>query len=80
MEEHWQTLSDSFTQERQDSQNRDDGDVEAALEQGEVIEAEYRAPYLAHAPLEPINATVLVSEARVDVWTGTQLPRFVQKM
>ena len=79
MEEHWQTLSDSFTQERQDSQNRDDGDVEAALEQGEVIEAEYRAPYLAHAPLEPINATVLVSEARVDVWTGTQLPRFVQK-
>ncbi|MEL7098885.1 MAG: molybdopterin cofactor-binding domain-containing protein [Pseudomonadota bacterium] len=75
---HWQVLSESFTEDRLDSRNRDDGDIAAALEGAEVIEAEYRAPYLAHAPLEPINATVRVTEERVDVWTGTQIPRFLQ--
>tara|TARA_B110000027_G_C16010380_1_gene251693 strand:+ start:397 stop:669 length:273 start_codon:yes stop_codon:yes gene_type:complete len=48
------------------------------MDGADVIEAEYRAPYLAHAPLEPISAVVEVSEDRVDVWTGTQIPRFVQ--
>ncbi|MEM8577246.1 MAG: molybdopterin cofactor-binding domain-containing protein [Pseudomonadota bacterium] len=75
---HWQVLSDSFVEDRLDSRNRDEGDVAAALEGAEVIEAEYRAPYLAHSPLEPINATVRVTEDRVDVWTGTQIPRFLQ--
>jgi isoquinoline 1-oxidoreductase beta subunit len=76
--DHWQTLEDSFTAEAQDSQFKDEGDVDAALGGPEVIEAEYRAPYLAHAPLEPVNATVRVSDDRADVWTGTQIPRFVQ--
>ncbi|MEO0390307.1 MAG: molybdopterin cofactor-binding domain-containing protein, partial [Pseudomonadota bacterium] len=75
---HWQVLSDSFVEDRRDSRNRDDGDVDAALDGADVITAEYRAPYLAHAPLEPINATVRVTEDRVDVWTGTQIPRFLQ--
>ncbi|MEO0938043.1 MAG: molybdopterin cofactor-binding domain-containing protein [Pseudomonadota bacterium] len=77
-EGHWQILSDSFIEDRLDSRYRDDGDVETALQGESVIEAEYRAPYLAHSPLEPINATVLVTEERVDVWTGTQIPRFLQ--
>ncbi|MEM8653150.1 MAG: molybdopterin cofactor-binding domain-containing protein [Pseudomonadota bacterium] len=76
--EHWQALADSFNADRQDSQFRDDGDVEAALDGAEVITAEYRAPYLAHAPLEPISAVVQVTDDRADVWTGTQIPRFVQ--
>ena len=75
---HWDVLSGSFTPDHQDSQNRNDGDVESALSSGDVIESEYRAPYLAHAPLEPISAVVLVADDRVDVWTGTQIPRFVQ--
>ncbi|WP_372615021.1 xanthine dehydrogenase family protein molybdopterin-binding subunit [Aquicoccus sp.] len=75
--EHWQALADSFVSDRRDSRQRDEGDVESAL--GDApIEAEYRAPYLAHAPLEPVNATVWVQEGRVDVWTGTQVPRFAQ--
>jgi isoquinoline 1-oxidoreductase beta subunit len=78
MDAHWQALSDSFNADQLDSRKRDDGDVEGALEKATVIETEYRAPYLAHAPLEPISATVLVGEGRVDVWTGTQIPRFVQ--
>jgi len=75
---HWQALSDSFNADLQDNRLRDEGDVDAALEGSEVIEAEYRAPYLAHAPLEPISAVVQVTETRADVWTGTQIPRFVQ--
>ncbi|MFL4470405.1 molybdopterin cofactor-binding domain-containing protein [Tateyamaria armeniaca] len=78
MDQHWQALSDSFNDDQIDSRKRDDGDVEAALTGADVIEAEYRAPYLAHAPLESISATVLVGDGRVDVWTGTQIPRFVQ--
>lgn len=78
MDGHWQALSDSFNDDHQDSRQRDDGDVTAAFESAEVIEAEYRAPYLAHAPLEPISAVVEVSEDRVDVWAGTQIPRVVQ--
>ncbi|MEP1585877.1 MAG: molybdopterin cofactor-binding domain-containing protein [Tateyamaria sp.] len=79
MDAHWQVLSDSFAPDRVDSTRRDDGDVDAALDGAVVIGAEYRAPYLAHAPLEPITATVQVNADRVDVWTGTQIPRFVQK-
>jgi len=36
------------------------------------IEALFEVPYLAHAPLEPLNATVSITEDRVDVWVGTQ--------
>lgn len=78
MDEHWQVLGDSFTEERLEARTRDDGDVDAALEGADVIGAEYRAPYLAHAPLEPINAIVKVTDESADVWTGTQIPRFVQ--
>lgn len=78
MDAHWQALSDSLHDDQQDSRMRDDGDVIAALEGAEVVEAEYRAPYLAHAPLEPINVVFEVSKHRVDVWTGTQIPRFLQ--
>ncbi|MEZ5807211.1 MAG: molybdopterin cofactor-binding domain-containing protein, partial [Zhengella sp.] len=78
MDEHWQTLADSFIADRQDSRNRDDGDVEIAIAESAPVEAEYRAPYLAHAPLEPISAIVRVADDAVDVWTGTQIPRFTQ--
>ena len=78
MEGHWQALSDSFNDDQIDSKQRDDGDIDAGLAAGQIIEAEYRVPYLAHAPLEPINAVVKVTDTRVDIWTGTQIPRFVQ--
>ncbi|MFD0917392.1 molybdopterin cofactor-binding domain-containing protein [Pseudahrensia aquimaris] len=78
MDDHWQALADSFTPDSVDAVQRDDGDVETALAGGTVIAGEYRAPYLAHAPLEPISATVKVTDDRADVWTSTQIPRFVQ--
>jgi isoquinoline 1-oxidoreductase beta subunit len=38
------------------------------------IEAVYRAPYLAHATMEPINCTAQVADGKVTVWAPTQVP------
>lgn len=69
----------SFTAARQDSRAKDAGDVDAALQAAchqRVLQAEYRVPCLAHAPLEPMNAVVMLQDGRLDIWTGTQIPRF----
>ncbi len=52
---------------------RKDGDAASALAgAAKVIEAEYHAPYLNHATMEPQTATALVTDDRVEVWVGTQ--------
>lgn len=76
--EMWQVLSDARTDEFRNSRLRDEGDVEDALGGATVIEAEYRAPFLAHAALEPLSATVLVEADRVTIWTATQIPAVVR--
>ncbi|WP_411839279.1 molybdopterin cofactor-binding domain-containing protein [Paracoccus sp. ME4] len=58
-----------------DSRKRDDGDVDAAIGADDLT-AEYRAPFLAHAPMEPMNATVLVTDGACTIWAGTQVPDF----
>ena len=51
------------------------GDVDAALKSAtKVISAEYSAPYLAHAAMEPINCTVQFKDGRATVWAPTQVP------
>lgn len=75
---HWEAVGNSFTEEHLDSQWRDDGDVETALSGSGVFEAEYRSPYVAHAPLEPLNAIIRVTDAGVEVWTGHQIQRQLQ--
>ncbi|MCZ6855283.1 MAG: molybdopterin-dependent oxidoreductase [Gammaproteobacteria bacterium] len=50
------------------------GDVPGAMAAGEVIEAEYRVPYLAHAPMEPLNATAWLHDDICEVWTSCQNP------
>jgi isoquinoline 1-oxidoreductase beta subunit len=50
------------------------GDTEAALAKGKIVEALYKAPYLAHAAMEPLNCTVQLKPDRVDIWMGTQAP------
>jgi isoquinoline 1-oxidoreductase beta subunit len=47
------------------------GDVEKALA-GTPLVAEYSLPYLAHAPMEPLNCTVRPGKESCEVWTGTQ--------
>ena len=39
-----------------------------------VYEAEYTVPHLAHACMEPMNATAWVRDGKCDLWTGTQNP------
>lgn len=80
MEGIWAELEASFVEDRLDREWRHDGDVPAALASGANVETEYRAPYLAHAPLEPIGAIALVTEQRADVWVSHQLPRFAQQI
>jgi isoquinoline 1-oxidoreductase beta subunit len=54
-------------------QVRKDGDTEPVLAGGgKVIQALYEVPHLAHAPMEPMNATVDLKADRLDVWVGTQ--------
>ena len=43
-----------------------------------VVEAEYQVPYLAHATMEPMNCTALVTAGSCEVWVGTQVPDFVE--
>ncbi len=43
-----------------------------ALSQGRFIEATYHVPYLAHAAMEPVNATALYKDGALEVWAGTQ--------
>jgi isoquinoline 1-oxidoreductase beta subunit len=38
------------------------------------FEQVYRAPYLAHAAMEPINCTARVAGGKVEVWVPTQIP------
>jgi isoquinoline 1-oxidoreductase beta subunit len=55
------------------------GDARDALRDAtRRLEATYEAPYLAHAAMEPLNATVRVTHAGVEVWTGTQVPGFAR--
>jgi isoquinoline 1-oxidoreductase subunit beta len=51
------------------------GEVDTALAgAAKRIEAEYRAPWLAHAAMEPINCTVLFEGNKATVWVSTQVP------
>jgi isoquinoline 1-oxidoreductase beta subunit len=40
------------------------------------LAADYLTPYLAHAPLEPLNCTVAFADGGCDVYTGTQSQSF----
>jgi len=51
------------------------GDIAPAFANpAKVVEAVYEVPYLAHAPMEPLNATAHWRPDRIDVWMGTQAP------
>src|SRR5882724_2064896 len=49
------------------------GDAAKGLSQGELYEAVYEMPFLAHATLEPLNCTVHVTPTSCEVWVGIQV-------
>jgi isoquinoline 1-oxidoreductase subunit beta len=55
---------------------RNDGDAIAAGVDGpRVIEATYEVPYLAHAPMEPVNCTAVDRGDSIEIWAPTQFPQ-----
>ena len=48
------------------------GDVAKALGK-DPVEVTYDVPFLAHAPMEPMNCTVHVTPAGCEIWTGIQV-------
>ena len=45
---------------------------------GTALEAVYKLPYLAHATMEPMNATAWVKNGRCEVWAPNQTPGIAQ--
>jgi isoquinoline 1-oxidoreductase subunit beta len=55
------------------------GDADDAVAHAEVkIGGIYEAPYLAHAPMEPNNATAHVTKGKAEIWAPTQSPTIAQ--
>ena len=67
-------IAASFTEDRQDSRMRDDGDVDSALAAGTTFEGAYNVPFLAHATMEPMTAAAHLDGDRLQVWAGNQAP------
>jgi isoquinoline 1-oxidoreductase beta subunit len=55
------------------------GDPRAAIGgAAKHVEAVYQLPFLAHAPMEPINTTLHIRPDGADLWVGTQVPMRAQ--
>ena len=55
---------------------REVGDVDAALAKApRKLDAEYYLPHIAHATMEPPNATARIVDGRCEVWAPTQAPQ-----
>lgn len=56
-----------------------EGDVAAAMAKAaKTVEAIYEVPFLAHATMEPMNATAHVTDDHVEIWAPTQGPNGIQ--
>src|SRR6266851_2263788 len=74
--------SDAYKKELQETARkpgkvvRENGDVEAAFAKGgKIIEAEYYAPLLAHASMEPPAALAVYRDGKVEAWAPSQDPQ-----
>src|SRR5437870_5438047 len=74
--------SDAYRKELQEAARkpgkvvRENGNVEAEFSKGgKIIEAEYYAPLLAHASMEPPAALAVYHDGKAEVWAPTQGPQ-----
>jgi len=72
----WQDLRTAS--EKDGAVAKSTGDIAKALATGDKFEAAYEMPFLAHASMEPVNATVRVTKDSCEIWTGTQIMTRVQ--
>ncbi len=62
---------------------RNDGNVDTAFADApreRVVEADYMVPYLAHACMEPMNATARLKDGVLDVWSPNQMPTITRQL
>lgn len=53
---------------------RKDGDIDAGLKAAaKTVEVDFEFPYLAHAPMEPMNCVARFDGKSAEVWTGSQM-------
>ncbi len=74
--------SDTYKKELQETARkpgkvvRENGNVDEAFAKGgKIVEAEYYAPMLAHAPMEPPAALAVFRDGKAEVWAPTQGPQ-----
>ncbi|WP_419728012.1 molybdopterin cofactor-binding domain-containing protein [Lichenicola sp.] len=54
---------------------KNEGDAPSAIAaSAKKLDVVYQLPFLAHAPMEPINTTLHVRPDGADLWVGTQVP------
>ncbi len=64
---------DTALERGEDLEASSQGDVDVGFDVADsIVEADYFAPFLAHAPLEPVNATLHIRGDTADLWTGVQ--------
>jgi isoquinoline 1-oxidoreductase beta subunit len=57
---------------------KSEGDIVKGLASGDRLDAAYELPFLAHATMEPLSATVHCKPDSCEIWTGTQIMARVQ--
>jgi isoquinoline 1-oxidoreductase beta subunit len=84
--EHSVWTSDAFRKELEATSRkpckvvRENGNVDEAFAKGgKIVEAEYYAPMLAHAAMEPPAALAVYRDGKVEVWAPTQSPQGAQE-
>ena len=50
------------------------GDIDSNASAAQTLHAEYSAPFLAHAALEPVNCTAQLKDGKLTLWVPTQVP------
>jgi len=77
----YDVVNNSFTEEYIDSTFKDEGDTKSTLANAgdTLITGEYKVPYLAHTTMEPMNATVHITQQNIHIWAGNQNPTQVVK-
>ncbi|MDB5640379.1 MAG: aldehyde dehydrogenase [Bradyrhizobium sp.] len=74
--EIWQDLRSAS--EKDGVVAKSDGDIAKGLATGDRLDAAYELPFLAHATMEPLSATVHCKADSCEIWTGTQIMARVQ--
>jgi len=73
--EQFRTDMDATLANNDEVFDKNEGDAKAAIENAAVkVSVEYTVPYLAHACMEPVNATAWEHDGKLEVWTGCQNP------